>query len=342
MDGEGGIEIAAVAGIPLGQATAADAELLTIFAAGGNAECDRAIERGDAEFRAEHGFPRGDIELVIEVVAFGVEIRMGGVADAQIEISSRSTARAGLALGGDPDAFTIGDAQRDADLEGVRGNFPCAWIGGLEGNGADGTVHDFLEGNEDIALDVAAFSPALRGTVSAGSTEVLLEKIAESGAAEVELLAMSGGASLTSRVGVLPVGTELIIFFPLFRIAKDFVGFVDFFEFRLGGFFVLSDVRMVHPCQFPEGFLDVGSAGVTGHPEGDVVIFEFNGHGFVTYIEPVGSRCLAWPVACRVISNYADSNFAEILLHCRNHLANLPHPKAAWRNGRRARLKIEF
>ena len=81
LDGEDCVEIAAFAGFSFGEAAAADAELLAVFAAGRNSEFDDAIERGDRDIRAEHGFPGGDFEFVQNIRAFGAEIGMGGVAD---------------------------------------------------------------------------------------------------------------------------------------------------------------------------------------------------------------------------------------------------------------------
>ncbi len=51
---------------------------------------------------------------------------------------------------------------------------------------------------------------------------------------------------------LLPVRAQLVVLLALFRIAQDFVGFVDLLEFFLGDFFVLGDVGMVLPREFAE------------------------------------------------------------------------------------------
>ena len=90
---------------------------------------------------------------------------------------------------------------------------------------------------------------------------------------------MARPAAAVAGVRVVPVGSELVVFFPLLRVAQDLVGLIDFLELLLGGFFVLGDVRMVLAGHFAERLLDVGGAGVAGDSEDFVVIFECGGHG---------------------------------------------------------------
>lgn len=156
MHGDDGVVVAALAGFPLRQATATDAELLAVFAAGGDAEFDGTIQRWHTEFGTEHGFPWGEVEVVIEIVALGVEIWMGGVADSEVEIACFCAAGAGLALAGDPDAFAIRNSCGDADLELVGLNLAGASVRRLQRNRSDGALHDFLKCSKDIALNVAA------------------------------------------------------------------------------------------------------------------------------------------------------------------------------------------
>ena len=286
MNVEDGVEIAAAGGFSLGQAAPADPQLLAIFAAGRDSQLDRAIEGGNREFCAKHGFPRREIEVVIKVRALSVEIWVSGVAHSQIEIARRRAAAAGFALAGDADAFAIGDSRRDPDLEGLGLDLAAAGVGGLEGNRADGAVHGFLESDEDITLDVAALAcpraagcGVLRESIAAGTAEVLLEKIAETGAAEVEFPPGAGCVSrLPPGLGVLPIRAECIIFFALLRVAQDLVGFVDFLKLGLCGFLVLGHVRVVFPREFAKGFFDVGAAGIARDTEGLVVVFEVGGH----------------------------------------------------------------
>ena len=92
------MEIAPFAGFAFGQAAVADAELMTVLAAGGHAEFDGSIEGGHADFRSQHRFPRRDVEIVVNVRALGVEIRVGGVAHPQVKIARFATARSRFAL----------------------------------------------------------------------------------------------------------------------------------------------------------------------------------------------------------------------------------------------------
>ena len=132
MNVEDGVEIAAAGSLTFRQAAPADAELLAIFTAGRDSQFDRAIKGGNREFRAKHGFPRREIEVVIKVRALGVEIWVSGVAHSQIEIARRRATAAGFALAGDADAFAIGDSGRDPDLERLGLDLAAVSVGGLE------------------------------------------------------------------------------------------------------------------------------------------------------------------------------------------------------------------
>src|SRR5438046_1954905 len=61
----------------------------------------------------------------------------------------------------------------------------------------------------------------------------------------------------TKLRALFPVGSQLVIFLPLFRVAEDFVGLVDFLEPFFGGLFVFGDVGMVLPREFAEGLADL-------------------------------------------------------------------------------------
>jgi hypothetical protein len=291
---EGDEEVAAVAGFAFGEAAIADAEFLAVFAAWRDAEFDGAVEGGDDDFGAEHGFPWGEGEIVVEVGVAGSEVGVGGVADAEEEIAWRAAADAGAALGGDADATTVGGARGDADLEGLGFALAGLAVEGLEGDGAGGAVHGFFEGDEDVAFDIRATAGAIAWAgwglgvaVMAGPGEVLLEEVAEAGAGEVEVLVLgfrAAGLPGLRRVrlvgsGVLPVGAELVVLAAFFGIAEDLVGFVDFFEFGFGGGFVGGDVGVVDAGEFAEGLFDFVLGRLPGHAEGGVVVLEFDGHG---------------------------------------------------------------
>ena len=81
---------------------------------------------------------------------------MGGVADAEVEVAGGSAAGAGFAFAGDAETAAVGSAWGDADFEVAGGGFAGVAVDGLEGERAGGAVHGFLEGDEEIAFDVAA------------------------------------------------------------------------------------------------------------------------------------------------------------------------------------------
>lgn len=291
---EGDEEVAAITGFAFGEATIADAEFLAVFAARWDAEFDGAVEGGDDDFGAEHGFPRGEWEFVVEVSVAGGEVGVGSVADSEEEIAWRAAADAGGALGGDADATTVGGARGDTDLEGLGFALAGLAVEGLKGDGSGGAVHGFFESDEDVAFDIGATAGAIAWTgwglgvtVVAGTSEVLLEEVAEAGAGEVEVLVLgfrAAGLPGLRRVrlvggGVLPAGAELVVLAAFFGIAEDFIGFVDFFEFGLGGGFVGGDVGVVDAGEFAEGLFDFVLGRLPGHAEGGIVVLEFDGHG---------------------------------------------------------------
>lgn len=291
---EGDEEVTALAGFAFGETSTADAEFLAVFAAWRDAEFDGAVEGGDDDFGAEHGFPGGEGKFVVEVGVAGSEVGVSGVADAEEEIAWRAAGDAGAALGGDADAATVGGTGRDADLEGLGFALAGLAVEGLEGDGAGGAVHGFFEGDEDVAFDIGATAGAiawagwgLSMAVMAGTGEVLFEEVAEASASEVEVLGFglrAAGLPGLRRVrlvggGVLPAGAELVVLAAFFGVAQDFVGFVDFFELGFGGGFVGGDVGVVFAGEFAEGLFDFVLGRLSGHAEGGVVVLEFDGHG---------------------------------------------------------------
>ena len=153
-------------------------------------------------------------------------------------------------------------------------------------NVGDGTttfvsVEDAKTAGREAADAVSKFYP------SGGDLTVAL---AETGAAELELLVARAGAiaaeaagetAATRRrtepaAGLLPIRAEFVVFFALLRIAEDLVGLVDLFEFFLGRFFVLGQIGMVLAGQLAEGLLDFVSGGRFGHADRLVVVAEFH------------------------------------------------------------------
>src|SRR5438046_5431586 len=61
----------------------------------------------------------------------------------------------------------------------------------------------------------------------------------------------------TKLRALFPIRAEFVILLPLFRVAEDFVGLVDFLELLFGGLFVFGDVGMVLPREFAEGLANL-------------------------------------------------------------------------------------
>src|SRR6516165_2650019 len=74
-----------------------------------------------------------------------------------------------------------------------------------------------------------------------------------------------------------PVRAELVVFLPLFRVAQNLVGFIEFLEFFLGLFLVPGHVRVVFPRELAKGLLDFSIAGAAGNAENFIIIFVLYG-----------------------------------------------------------------
>src|SRR5204863_1433833 len=130
-----------------------------------------------------------------------------------------------------------------------------------------------------------------RSTSSAA--EKRLEEIAEAGPAKLELDSTAIAAPLIkSAAGLLslplwwrletarpiPIGSKLIVFLPLLRVAQNLVRFVDFLEFFFGGFFVLGHIRVVLARQLAKSTANLVLARRFRHTERLVIISKLNGH----------------------------------------------------------------
>ena len=129
----------------------------------------------------------------------------------------------------------------------------------------------------------------------------MLEKVAEAGATEIEFLASrstSSPAGAVAGVWIVPVGSELVVFFPLLGIAQNFVGLIDLLELGFGCFFVLGGVGMVETSQFAEGLLDLVRAGIACDAKGGVVVFKFGGHDGIQLRRTATCRCESCCILC--------------------------------------------
>ena len=278
----------------------------------------RAVERGHGNARAEGGFPRGEIQVVIQIAALDAKIGMAGQADAQEKVSRRAAAFPGFALAGDAQALAVADAGGDFHLVSLgEGNLaraaavgtyapafgPGAVAFGAEGVApqADGThraVHRLLQRHHEHRLDVLAasglgFVQAAAPGRAAAPAEKLLEEIAEAGAAEFKTFARirRAGPPAVGPIGwaagrgpepgaFLPIGAQFMVLLAFLRVAEDFVGLVDGLEFLLGGLlvFFLGDIGVVLTGQGAEGLANLVGAGGARDAESLVIIFKFNRH----------------------------------------------------------------
>src|SRR5437763_1408408 len=157
----------------------------------------------------------------------------------------------------------------------------------------------FLQRHQNIGFHISA---AFRGCfASAESTESRtattaaekrFKEIAESGPVEFKLDAAAIAARLIKSTAgltaplrrrlksarLVPIGAELIVLLALLRIAQDFVRFVDLFEFFLGRFFVLGDVRMIFARQFAKRAFYLIIRRGFGNAERFIIIPELHSH----------------------------------------------------------------
>ncbi len=86
------IEVATFSAPALGQPMPAHAQLGSLIGGGRNANLDRALEGGGDDGRPQHGLPRREIDVVIQICAPHSKIRMRGIAHSQVKIACRRAA----------------------------------------------------------------------------------------------------------------------------------------------------------------------------------------------------------------------------------------------------------
>ena len=217
-------------------------------------------------------------------------------ADAQKEITTFAAPCSCFALAGQPDALSLVHATRDLDL--IIFNF--VRTGTAQRNSSGRAVESFFQRDHDIGFHIAAaLRSCLTSTESAESgspattTEKSLKEIAESRAAKFKLdttvptsvaiksairLLRSPSRRRLKPAWLIPIRTELIVFFPLLRIAQNFVCLVDLFELFLGRRFVFRDIRMMFPRQLAKGGANLIVACRFWNAECFVIISKLNRH----------------------------------------------------------------
>src|SRR5678815_3554206 len=111
---------------------------------------------------------------------------------------------------------------------------------------------------------------------------MLAESSAPSGTASAKHFAEIDIAFPLWRRGELgstfPVGTQLIVFRALLRVAKHFIGFLDFLELVLRLLVVGVQIRMIFSRQLAVGRLDIFFLRIARYAQSFVVITEFYSH----------------------------------------------------------------
>src|SRR5687767_8786206 len=191
-------------------------------------------------------------------------------------------------------------------------------------------MESFLERDHDVGFHVAASlrapwslseTAAAEPTGPASAPKECLKEITEPGSAELKfhaavsraiaaeaptrLLRTPSGRRLKSS-RLVPVRAQLVIFFPLLRIAQDLVSLVELLEFLLGHPLVLVDVGMVFAGQLAKRLLDFVVARRLGNAQGFVIISELDCHLF--------PRISAWE------RDYATGRMRSLPWKMRRHL----------------------
>jgi len=158
-----------------------------------------------------------------------------------------------------------------------------------------------FESNHDVSFHICAAggcglttAESAKRRPSTSSAKKRFEKIAEPGSPELELnaaapiatpLVKSAAWLLTFPLGAwlktagpIPIGAELIVFFPLFRIAQNLVRFVDLLKLFFGGLFVLGHVWVILARQLAKRTANLFIARRFRDPECLVIISELYGH----------------------------------------------------------------
>ena len=106
----------AVAAASLGQASPADAKLLSALSSGRNADIDAAIECWNGKLGAENRFPWSKLGFMNEVMVIDGEVRVFGEADAEEKITPAGATGSRFATASNSQALTFRDARGNFDL----------------------------------------------------------------------------------------------------------------------------------------------------------------------------------------------------------------------------------
>src|SRR6266568_4275773 len=115
LDAQDDIQIAPPAAA-LRQSLAANAQLLTVLRSGRNLDVDLTSQRRHRHLCAEHRFPRREVQIKMQIVAFDAEIRVFREANAKEQIACRSAAHSRFAASRQPEPLPFAHARRNFHL----------------------------------------------------------------------------------------------------------------------------------------------------------------------------------------------------------------------------------
>ena len=81
---------------------------------------------------------------------------MRGQSNSQVKVAGRAPSSALASLAANADGLTFPHAGWDVDSNSVRFGLAGARVHALERDGARGTVHDFVQRDQNVAFDVRA------------------------------------------------------------------------------------------------------------------------------------------------------------------------------------------
>src|SRR5690606_9894693 len=124
-------------------------------------------------------------------------------------------------------------------------------------------------------------------TVSAGphTAKKRLEKIRKAATRSENIfsaaihITMAATAAVCAKIGVFilpPVRPQLVVFFPLFRIAKYLVSLCDFLKFFFRNFISGVFVRMIPECKPPVSLLDLLLGSLFTHAKHCIIVFKIH------------------------------------------------------------------
>src|ERR1700759_1323011 len=179
----------------------AQPQLSTVVCAGRDTNRHSALERRHNRFGPQHSFPGRYVEVVIQIGATYLKIRMSRQAYTQIKVSGCALTNPLFTHTGNPYGLAFAHPRWDADLQSLGRRLATSRVGPLQGDSALRALQHLFKRNQNIAFDIPAAaskrgSPGRLGSRAAevsktakasAATEKWFKKIPEAGAVEPEL-----------------------------------------------------------------------------------------------------------------------------------------------------------